>query len=203
MKKRITSLFLSIAIVFSVFVQFAPFVWANEVTLNDNIRENPDYYVGHTATFSAEYSSFHITDNPEEYDFAYWEDDAYWIYNEALGTDDIPDDNVELVITNGYYDAENGMFWYSVEAAPGHRLPEKLIDKPYILYMEEIYYPEEELADGTILPAEWEEWIYLDIAESGKNYIFDENGSQIDSDITMDYYDVISESIWLPFSSKI
>lgn len=149
MKKRITAFFLSVCMIMSMFSQYIPGVSAKEI----DPWENPEAYVGSVATFNTtngedSLSSFHIIGDPASYDYSVnWEDDACWLYNEASeqGKDELPDDSMGLLITD-YYDHEVEVsddedirnvryVWYKVEAAEGYELPEKMLDKPYILYM--------------------------------------------------------------------
>lgn len=124
---------------------------------------NPGSKIGNVATFNIDsWSNYHICDKPAEYDDAWWNDDNYWLYNEQVGTDELPDDNLQMVITNYFYDKERDYLWYFVEAAPGYELPEKLANKPYVLFQENLGYE-----DG------------LYIADSGKNFILDEEGNAI------------------------
>lgn len=133
----------------SLFAQFVPGVSAKEI----DPWENPETYVGSVATFnttngSESLSTFHITGDPANYDYSeQWEDDAYWLHNEALeeGLDELPDDYMKLKITDCYdhevavSDGEGTRnvryVWYKVEAEEGYELPEKMDGKPYILYM--------------------------------------------------------------------
>ena len=145
MKKRITAFFLSFIMVMSMFAQYVPGVSAKEI----DPWENPGAYIGSIATFNSmggeeSLSSFHIVENPESYDYdVCWPDDTYWLYNESgeEGRDELPVDDMKMVITDCYdheVSIEEGavrFVWYKVEAAEGYELPEKMTDKPYILYM--------------------------------------------------------------------
>ena len=160
MKNRIISLVLCVALVF----QLVPLnTFAEEITIETDIWQNPGYAIGNVAVLNTYWSSYHITDNPSAYSDEYWDDDSYWIYNEELGVDEIPDDSIEFAVTNYYADTEREYLWYKVEAAPGFELPQKLKEKPYILHMVSI---------DDDLPS-------LEIGEGGKNYILDAEGSTI------------------------
>ncbi|MBR5248163.1 MAG: InlB B-repeat-containing protein, partial [Lachnospiraceae bacterium] len=139
------------------------------------LLQNPGALVGNIATLNIDdWANYHICDKPEAYDDAFWDSDDYWIYNEEFGEDEIPDDDMELVITNYYYDSEREYLWYSVKAAPGYELPEKLKNKPYIMHI-----------DSTDVP------VSLYISDSGKNYVFDQNGNAV-TEATMSYYDTLT-----------
>ena len=149
MKKRIIAFFLSVCMIVSLLAQYVPGVSAKEI----DPWENPEAYVESVATFNTtngedSLSSFHIIGDPASYDYSVnWEDDACWLYNEASeqGKDELPDDLMKLIITDCYdheveVSDDEGIrnvryVWYKVEAAEGYELPEKMSDKPYILYM--------------------------------------------------------------------
>lgn len=114
--------------------------------------ENPEAYVGSTATFNIDgYVSFHVHGNLEAYDYnECQESNEYYVYNEyenAEGEiiDDLLVDDTQMEIV-GWYENEvevpygdeiykDRFVWFKVEAAEGYELPAKMADKPYVLYM--------------------------------------------------------------------
>lgn len=144
----------------------------NEVTETPEYLVNPGAKIGNTATFNIEdWANFHICDNPVEYDDAWLDDESYWLNNDYEGVDDLTDDDMQLVITNYYYDEEMDYLWYAVKAAPGYEFPEKMVDKPYVLWQ-----------DG------WGNPDALYITDSGKNFIFDEEGNAL-AEVSLPLYE--------------
>lgn len=146
----------------------------NEVTEIPEYLVNPGAKIGNIATFNLEdWANFHICDNPVEYDDAWLDDESYWLNNDYEGVDDLTDDDMQLVITNYYYDAEMDYLWYAVKAAPGYELPDKMVDKPYVLWQ-----------DG------WGNPDALYITDSGKNFIFDAEENPV-SDAVLPFYETV------------
>lgn len=163
MRKRIMFILLCVIMLLTS-IPFGS-VYAEETGEDTEWKINPGRYIGNVATFNVEdMSNYHVFYNPAVYEDDYWEDDAYWLYNEFsdAGLDELPDDDIQLVITNYYYDEIREFLWYEVEAAPGYELPEKLKNNPYVLHR-----------DSTDFPPS----LYL--SEDGQNYIFDEDGNAL------------------------
>jgi len=136
---------------------------------------NPGSKIGNTATFNVDdWINFLVCDNPAAYDDAWMDDDSYWVYNDYEDMDDLLDNDMQLIITNYYYDEELDYLWYSVKAAPGYQLPEKMADKPYVLFQEG-----------------WGDPDALYIADSGKNFILDTEGNII-SDAVLPFYETVT-----------
>lgn len=175
---KIKSRLLSAVLCVAVLLTSVPI---NTLNVRGDDTEGPEYLVnpgakiGNTAMFNIEdWANYHICDNPAEYDEAWWEDDNYWIYNELVDKDEIPDDTIQMVITNYYYDKVLDYLWYSVEAAPGYELPEKLANKPFILHQDNQGYPDS-----------------LFIEDGGKNYILDAEGNVI-SNAVLPFYETVT-----------
>ncbi len=174
-KNRVLSLFLALVMLFSAL----PFntVGANAGTSIGDINPNYGSVIGNTAQFNIEdYINFLIHNDPENFDYdtesGDWANDEYWIYYGEENRFDFPED-LELVITNYYWDSETTALWYKVEAAPGQTLPEKLEQYPWVYKNYTEYYEEPELLE--YYPD------LLNISSSGKNYVLDAEGNRISS----------------------
>lgn len=174
-KNRVLSLFLAL----TMFLIALPFntVGAN-ASENGVIDSNYGSVIGNTAQFNIEDSiNFLIHNDPENFDYdtesGDWANDEYWIwYYSEENRFDFSED-LELVVTNYYWDSETTALWYKVEAAPGQTLPEKLEQYPWVYQNYTEYYEDPELLE--YYPD------LLTISNSGKNYVFDEDGNQISS----------------------
>ncbi len=153
-KNRALSLFLALVMLFSAL----PFntVGANASTSND-IKSNYGSAIGNTAEFN-EYFPVPITDTPENVA------DPFGTDCEQLSDDETPDDLL-MVIVNYYYSSDNGQLWYKVKTAPGYELPKTLQNNPWV-FQDNIQAP---LGESLL------------IHNTGRNYVFDENGNQISS----------------------
>lgn len=121
-KNRVLSLFLALVMLFSAL----PFntVGANASTSIGDINPNYGSVIGNTAQFNIEDSiNFLIHNDPENFDYdtesGDWANEEYWIWYYAEESQiDFPE-NLELVITNYYWDSDSTALWYKVEAALG------------------------------------------------------------------------------------
>ena len=175
-KNRVLSLFLALVILFSAL----PFntVGANASTSIGDINPNYGSVIGNTAQFNIEDSiNFLIHNDPENFDYdtesGDWANEEYWIWYYAEESQiDFPE-NLELVITNYYWDSDSTALWYKVEAAPGQTLPEKLEQYPWVYQNYTENYEDPELLE--FYPD------LLNISSSGKNYVFDAEGNRVSS----------------------
>lgn len=175
-KNRVLSLFLALVMLFSAL----PFntVGANASTSIGDINPNYGSVIGNTAQFNIEDSiNFLIHNDPENFDYdtesGDWANEEYWIWYYAEESQiDFPE-NLELVITNYYWDSDSTALWYKVEAAPGQTLPEKLEQYPWVYQNYTENYEDPELLE--FYPD------LLNISSSGKNYVFDAEGNRISS----------------------
>lgn len=175
-KNRVLSLFLALVMLFSAL----PFntVGANASTSIGDINPNYGSVIGNTAQFNIEDSiNFLIHNDPENFDYdtesGDWANEEYWIWYYAEESQiDFPE-NLELVITNYYWDSESTALWYKVEAAPGQTLPEKLEQYPWVYQNYTENYEDPELLE--FYPD------LLNISSSGKNYVFDAEGNRVSS----------------------
>lgn len=175
-KNRVLSLFLALVMLFSAL----PFntVGANASTSIGDINPNYGSVIGNTAQFNIEDSiNFLIHNDPENFDYdtesGDWANEEYWIWYCAEESQiDFPE-NLELVITNYYWDSDSTALWYKVEAAPGQTLPEKLEQYPWVYQNYTENYEDPELLE--FYPD------LLNISSSGKNYVFDAEGNRVSS----------------------
>ncbi len=175
-KNRVLSLFLALVMLFSAL----PFntVGANASTSIGDINPNYGSVIGNTAQFNIEDSiNFLIHNDPENFDYdtesGDWANEEYWIWYYAEESQiDFPE-NLELVITNYYWDSDSTALWYKVEAAPGQTLPEKLEQYPWVYQNYTENYEDPELLE--FYPD------LLNISSSGKNYVFDAEGNRVSS----------------------
>ena len=175
-KNRVLSLFLALVMLFSAL----PFntVGANASTSIGDINPNYGSVIGNTAHFNIEDSiNFLIHNDPENFDYdtesGDWANEEYWIWYYAEEDKiDFPE-NLELVITNYYWDSDSTALWYKVEAAPGQSLPEKLEQYPWVYQNYTENYEDPELLE--FYPD------LLNISSSGKNYVFDAEGNRVSS----------------------
>lgn len=175
-KNRVLSLFLALVMLFSAL----PFntVGANASTSIGDINPNYGSVIGNTAHFNIEDSiNFLIHNDPENFDYdtesGDWANEEYWIWYYAEEDKiDFPE-NLELVITNYYWDSDSTALWYKVEAAPGQTLPEKLEQYPWVYQNYTENYEDPELLE--FYPD------LLNISSSGKNYVFDAEGNRVSS----------------------
>ena len=181
-KNRVLSLFLALVMLFSAL----PFntVGANASTSIGDINPNYGSVIGNTAQFNIEDSiNFLIHNDPENFDYdtesGDWANDEYWIWYYAEEEKiDFPE-NLELVITNYFWDSETTALWYKVEAAPGQTLPEKLKQYPWVYQNFTENYEDPELLECY--------HDLLNISSNGKNYVFDEDGNQVSSIVFTNY----------------
>lgn len=174
-KNRVLSLFLALTMLFTAL----PFntVRAN-ASENGVIDLNYGSAIGNTAQFNIEDSiNFLIHNDPENFDYdtesGDWANDEYWIWYYAEDNRFDFSEGLELVVMDYFWDSETTALWYKVEAAPGQILPEKLEQYPWVYQNYTEYYEEPELLE--YYPD------LLTISNSGKNYVFDEDGNQISS----------------------
>ncbi len=175
-KNRVLSLFLALVMLFSAL----PFntVGSNASTSIGDINPNYGSVIGNTAQFNIEDSiNFLIHNDPENFDYdtesGDWANEEYWIWYYAEESQiDFPE-NLELVITNYYWDSDSTALWYKVEAAPGQTLPEKLEKYPWVYQNYTENYEDPELLE--FYPD------LLNISSSGKNYVFDAEGNRVSS----------------------
>lgn len=171
MFKRFLNVFLVSVLLITSFPTYG--LSLSSESADDNYWSDSGFAIGNIAELNMDmYVNFHITDDPQKYNDDYWEDETYWIYNED-DNDEIPNDSLQFVVTNYYYDTEREYLWFKVEAAPGYELPDKLKEKSYILHLT---YPEE---DPSLL-----------IQTVGKNYVLDENGDFIEN-VTLPYFETV------------
>ena len=186
-KNRVLSLFLALVMLFSAL----PFntVGANASTSIGDINPNYGSVIGNTAQFNIEDSiNFLIHNDPENFDYdtesGDWANEKYWIWYYAEESQiDFPE-NLELVITNYYWDSDSTALWYKVEAAPGQTLPEKLEQYPWVYQNYTENYEDPELLE--FYPD------LLNISSSGKNYVFDAEGNRVSSITFSDFKAQIS-----------
>lgn len=153
MKKR---RILALLVCLSVLIGLVPFhgATAGDVVAEADKPINYGAAIGNTAVFDI-YFPVPVSDQPENVQSP-WGTDC-----EHLSDEETPDD-LMLVITN-YYLGANGMLWYKVKAAPGHTLPEKLQNYPWV-YQDDVDSP---LGASLILHS------------GGRNFIFDAEGNPL------------------------
>lgn len=121
--------------------------------------------IGNTAALNTGCRScWHISDDPAAYGEPEHREGDACLYSPDGAGDEIPNEQMELVITNYYLDPATDYLWYKVQAAPGNTIPEKLRQKPWILHDDASGTPEA-----------------LIISQGGKNYIFDAEGNAVTS----------------------
>ena len=135
MLKRAAAYLLSFCIVFSMFVQFVPSVFAQEITP----WSNPEMYVECEAEFATEdkaepgmaFQSFICVADPASVKY----EDLY-----ASGATTLPlvyETEVKdiKVVIKDYYISDEDMLWFKVEAAAGSTMPATLQNNPWVMYM--------------------------------------------------------------------
>lgn len=164
MKKKIIAIILSIATLLSI-IPFANAI-ANTGESDTNGIINYGAVIGNTAEFD-NYFPVPISDKPETVKNP-WSTDC-----EFISEGDVAEDL--LLALADYYLAADGSLWYKVKAAPGHTLPEKLQNYPWV-YQDNVKTP---LGASLILH------------EGGKNFIFDADGKVITS-AEIELYDTLT-----------
>ena len=147
-------------------------------TVIGGLTSNFGSVIGNTASFNIDQKIiFSICDKPSEFNDepvrGDWANDEYLIhYDPEKNQVDFSEDLV-LVITNYYFNSETSGLWFKVDAAPGYTLPGKLKKNPWVFQNHINNYEDPQW------PANSPD--SLIISDSGKNFIFDENGSPVSS----------------------
>ena len=175
MKKRFISLILCISITLGLI----PFGGVVAVSTDASSNEFVNYgaNIGNTAKFN-EYDPIPISDNPQGVNNP-WGTDCEFLSGNELSK------NLLMVITD-YYCSESGYLWYKVDCAPGYELPEKLQINPWV-YQDDVNMPMGES---------------LVIHNTGKNFVFDNEGNPI-STIAMSAYDEVDLTCATSLQGKV
>ena len=139
MLKRAAAYLLSFCIVFSMFVQFVPSVFAQEITP----WSNPELYVECKADFATEdkaepgmaFQSFICVADPASVKY----DDLYGSGATALPLVYETEVKDIKVVIKDYYISDDDMLWFKVEAAAGSTMPATLQQNPWVMYMVDEY----------------------------------------------------------------